>query len=236
LAKGKKKQRQARGVSQEVFNGFIASVASTKQDVDDATTANAGAWKKADTLGIHPEAAKLYLRLDRMEDLKRADFLRSFDIYRGWADWSAQVDMFEQQEDRDPAPSAPPLRLVDAESGEPIEGGETGGESGPIVTSEELLEQQKLDADVGEENPIQSTEDLENAGYTFGAGKQAAIEGEPVEANPHPEHSPSHALWARGHAVGMALPAEEEAEKEPAPPTGRGRRRGAAESLQPAIH
>lgn len=48
--------------------------------------------------GHHVQALKLVLRLERMSEQKRADFLRGFDIYREAFAFDQNADLFEQQE------------------------------------------------------------------------------------------------------------------------------------------
>src|SRR4051812_26189062 len=98
-SKAEQRRQRAHGLDRDTYMDFMAGVAEKKQELDDAQTSHAGAWKKAEPLGVHPDVAKLFGKLDRMEDTKRNDYLRAFDTYRPWYEhWHAQPDMFEQQQ------------------------------------------------------------------------------------------------------------------------------------------
>lgn len=229
MARGRRGAQSSgpRQLDRDTFMRFIGDAAAAKQELDDAATAHAGVWKKTETYGIHKEAAKLFAKLDRMEDTKRADYLRAFDLYRGWAPWSAQPDMFEDQpatpgaaqreDDRDGIGEAevvePALTEYLDRVAEPTE------RETPVEVEAEGAE---------DEGELQPTEDLTGAGYVFADGKQAALEGRPADTNPHAEASAAHPIWARGHAQGTRereeAYTETEAEAEVVPLKG-GRRR-----------
>jgi hypothetical protein len=234
----KSKKAEARAAAGRVldsrtFHRFIGDVAALKQELDDAGTAHASGWKKADPLGIHPEAAKLYCRLDKMEDTKRADFLRAFDRYREWSDWAIQPDMFDDES----VMAGAMAREADGDGTDeaPERSERAPAEPGPLPVTEEAL---KVDADLGEETAVEATEELAGAGFIFADGKQAALDGREAEVNPHAEGATAHSIWARGHARGVADKAEAESGETEADvvPLSQRRRSRRAEQEAPAIH
>lgn len=220
MAKGKKaeqRRQKARGLDRETYMGFMADVAEKKQELDDTKMSHAGAWKKAEALGIHPDVAKLFAKLDRYEPTKLADWLRSFDKYRPWyEDWTAQPDLWDDQ----PTESAG-AEQEDREDGDGDEPGldldqrETAaaGDPEPPPDTEAVLREQE-EADPVDETPAEATEELAGAGYTFEAGRGNALAGNGAELNPHPASSPSRDIWARGHAQGLKDKAAAESEAE----------------------
>lgn len=227
----KKKSREVGALDRETFYTFIGDVARAKQRLDDANMSHAGIWKKAEPYGVHSQAAKLFCRLNRMEDTKRADLLRAFDTYRSWAEhWAVQADLLAEDgaedgddlqddageqagddrgDDRDPTPiDREPALLAESEEGTP-----------------------EVEAEIGEESVTEATEELAGAGYTFAAGRYAALTGEDAETNPHPEGSLPHSIWSRGYAAGVLL---KDGGDEPAAPPSNGRRRRAAAEVEPA--
>ena len=64
-------------------------------------------WNKAKRDHIHPEAARLVLRLSQMDTRRRGAFLRSFDAYRKWARIEAQIELFPDPIGPD-TPESPP--------------------------------------------------------------------------------------------------------------------------------
>lgn len=247
MAKGKAAQReQARHhLTKDKFEGFTRNIKRLKQELADSTTAHAAAWKDADPMGIHPKAAKLFLDLDRMEDTKREDFLRSFDRYRAWAGWGAQPDMFEQPEEPadEPLPfqaAAPPTPEHDTEG----LGEGAGEESGDLIDEVEEVEAAEtgVDADGEEdEGDTEVTEDPMQGPKEFEAGREAAKSGAEAEENPHPAGTSLSLAWANGHKQGLRDKAfEEEAAAEEdrgaeVVPMTRGRSRGRRTAAEPAV-
>lgn len=239
MARGKStkaagRRERAGRLDQDTFNHFGREVKAAKQELNDATMAHAGVWKNAEPRGIHPAAAKLYLKLDDMEDTKRADFLRAFDLYRRWADhWRVQADILEEE------------ASTEAAAAERDERDQREAEEAPLDFSErEPAEPQpipepaapEVEADLGEEGAAEATEELAAAGFIFADGRSAAIEGQDVDANPHPEGTAAHPIWARGHAQGTRDKAEAENPETDAgvvPLNGRRSRRAAQEA---AVH
>lgn len=210
-------------VERDAFIGFLGDIREAKQTLDDANMAHAGIWKRAEPLGIHPQAAKLTARIDAMEARKRGEFLRAFDLYRGWLDWDAQPDLFQDgmmageisADTRDAAElvEAPPDDAVVSEYRGPVD---------PAQVEE-------VEADFGDDAPAVADEDLATAGHVFAAGRQvgaAGADGADGADNPHPEDTPSHVIWARGHAQGLR-DAAAIVEDEPADVAPRHRRRAA---------
>lgn len=221
--KAEVRRARAKGLTSEQFFGFVDDVKEARQELDDANTAHATTHKKADGLGIHPQAVKLYLRLDKMEDTKRNDFLRAFDQYRGWADhWHAQADLYEQP-GADATPLEEAINATDRDSsdepkplGDIVAGIVADAKpaydvaSPPDLPGAETADEQ---ADWGEEGADETNAELENAGFTFAEGRKAGQQGAEADANPHPAASPSHAIWERGRVQGAAdEPAEDQDE------------------------
>ncbi|AIB11800.1 hypothetical protein ABAZ39_07270 [Azospirillum argentinense] len=249
--KAEVRRARAKGLTSEQFFGFVDDVKEARQELDDANTAHATTHKKADGLGIHPQAVKLYLRLDKMEDTKRNDFLRAFDQYRGWAGhWSAQADLYEQP-GADATPLEEAMNATDRDSsdepkplGDIVAGIVADAKPAYDVASPSDLpgaEPADEQADWGDEGSDETNAELENAGFTFAEGRKAGQQGAEADANPHPAASPSHAIWERGRVQGAAdEPAEDEAtdreadeggEQEPAPARAASAKRGPAEKL-----
>lgn len=222
-------------VSKEMFNRFMAGVAATKQDCDDANMANAAEWKKADQNGINKWAAKVVQKLDKMESTKRDAAWRALKLYGGYRGHFDQADLFEEPTEPAAATAAQPdLVEADAEEREPAE----PREPAEATARPEPEPVPEVEADEGEETTAEATEELAGAGFTFAAGKQAAMQGEPADTNPHPDNTPSHPIWARGHAQGLKEAADPVAEGEgetvvPMAPRGR-RGRAAVPEVEPA--
>jgi hypothetical protein len=219
----------AGSLTRDQFMTFHADVAEARQELDDAGTSHAGVWKKADPLGVHPKVAKVCFSIEKMEDTKRRDWLRAFDQYREWFGWNAQPDIFEQRVE-------PAREPVSGERGKGDGDDDSAGQPAePTPEREPLPDNVEVEADVGEETTAEATEELSGAGYTFAAGRQAALEGDAAETNPHPETSPSHPIWVRGHAQGLrdkeaAESGEAEADTDVVPLRGRRSRRADAET------
>lgn len=206
--KAKQRQQRSRGLERDKFDGFINSVASARQKLTDANMAHAGEWKNADALGIHRQAAKLYLHIDTMGDTKRADFLRNFDRYRKWSDWDDQPDMLDQADEAESTTEReqPPLVAMPGigdDEREPSEPAPLDFEDKPPVESPPKLEEPEVEADPVDETAAQVTEEMAGAGFTFADGKDAAIKGRPADSNPHIGGSPSHSIWVRGYEQGV---------------------------------
>ena len=94
-----KAAKKASGIHPEVLKSLIGKCDSIRAEMDEARGELGAAIKDAeDTHGINRKAFKLCLSLRRMEDDKRADFLRSLDDYRKKLGFDDQLDMFEDGE------------------------------------------------------------------------------------------------------------------------------------------
>lgn len=217
-SKAEQLRERAKGLQSHQFFDFLDEVSTKRQDLADANTEHASAWKKADALGIHPRAAKAIARLDKMDAVKRADELRSFDQMRAWMmeRWGSQPDIFEQ-------PSTPLEEAIDRTSStgdeaqalgevvrQLVEGADEDAELKPaydVSSPPDLPGKQSEaagapEADWGEDGEAAANPELDNAGYTFANGRTAGRQGHGAEANPHPATSPSHAIWERGRLQG----------------------------------
>jgi uncharacterized protein (UPF0335 family) len=216
--KAEQLRERSKGLQAHQFHRFLDEVSAKRQELNDANTEHASAWKQADALGIHPRAAKQIARLDKMDALKRQDELRSFDQMRGFMAerWGAEPDIYEQ-------PPATPLEAaIEERSGggddDPPSLGDlvnhlvedAANEDGPkpaydVASPPDLPGPDvALEADWGEDGADAASPELDNAGYTFANGRAAGRDGKGPEANPHAATSPSHAIWERGRAQGAA--------------------------------
>lgn len=261
-SKAEQLRERARGLQSHQFFDFLDEVSTKRQDLADANTEHASAWKKADALGIHPRAAKQIARLDKMDAEKRADELRSFDQMRRWMAerWGGQPDIFEQ----DATPLEEAIERTSSTGDEPQALGDVvrqmvedaGADAGPkplydVASPPDLPGQQgeaagAPEADWGEDGADAASPELDNAGYTFANGRTAGRQGHGAEMNPHPVTSPSHAIWERGRIQGAkdgdgdddlleAVSDDPPAEEEPKPRSRR-RSRGADAAGAAAVH
>jgi uncharacterized protein (UPF0335 family) len=85
------------GIHPEVLKSLIAKCDGMKADMDEARGELGAAVKDAEEVhGINRKAFKLVLSLKRMEDDKRADFLRSLSDYVEKLDLGPQADLFDE--------------------------------------------------------------------------------------------------------------------------------------------
>jgi hypothetical protein len=226
MAKGKQSkadERRARaaGLTRNEFIEFVTEAKAARQELDDASMAHAGVFKRGDGLGVHTQAAKLYLQLDRMEDTKRQDFLRAFDQYREWSNWDAQGDLLEQAVEvaEQAIANAPGEGEGEAEEQVPEqqpEPAEAAAPAEPAVAG-------APEADWGELTTDGQPE-LERAGFVYAEGQRAGAERLGPDDNPHPKMSALHAVWERGRVNPTPVAEEDVEELSPR----RGRRRAAA--------
>lgn len=89
-------------VNKRVFETLVSRAASINAKMA-SERGNIGTLMKdaEETHGVHRGAFKLALKLDRMEDLKMKDFLRSFDLYREYLklDTRGTSDLLENEGD-----------------------------------------------------------------------------------------------------------------------------------------
>ncbi|WP_287744276.1 hypothetical protein [Methylobacterium sp.] len=87
------------GVHHEVLKTLISRCDGMKADMDEARGELGALIKDAEeTHGINRKAFKLALQCNRMEADKRADFIRSFRDYCNKLGFTAQLDMFADDE------------------------------------------------------------------------------------------------------------------------------------------
>ncbi len=263
-SKAEQLRERSKGLQSRQFFDFLDEVSTKRQDLADANTEHASAWKKADALGIHPRAAKQIARLDKMDAVKRADELRSFDQMRAWMAerWGGQPDLYEQEQAATPLEEAIDRTSStgdDAQALGEVVGqlaGEVGEDAGPkplydVASPPDLPGQQAEangapEADWGEDGDAGASPELDNAGYTFANGRTAGQQGHGAEMNPHPATSPSHVIWERGRVQGAkdgdgdddlleAVSGDPEPAEEPKP-RGRRRSRGTDAAGAAAVH
>ena len=207
-------------VSKDTFIEFLETVDGSKQRLSDAQMANASVWKKAESLGIHAESAKLIQKLDKMSTEKRTDYLRAFDRMRVFMGWDAQLDLLEQVSD-DASAADEERDVVDEPSEQPPfdSDDEDAAERGPAeltfddgaerIEGDPMLEEtaQEWDAADGE----QDVDALDTAGSIFTAGKEAGLANQPADLSPHEAGSQAAEIWERGRAVGAKELAQAEA-------------------------
>jgi hypothetical protein len=232
-----KRATAADNLTEDQFLDFLDDVANAKQAIDDANMSNANAWKKADKLGIHSQAAKLVQRLRKMEPLKRADFLRSFDKYRPWAGLDEQPDMLDRLVEQDNEPAAP-VAAAPASEPEAEAEDDAAGDGTAAAPRGDGEKEDKPATDWGAGLADASDAELEDAGHIFNSGLEAGRGEHGPEKNPHADGSTKALMWERGRAKGAAEAAAGGATVVPLDQAGkRGRRangKGKADSLPPA--
>jgi hypothetical protein len=204
------------GLPKKDVKWHINNVISAGQKKDDATSHNASAWKRLKDCGGHSEAIKLGLKLQKMSDDKRADFLRSFDEIRLHLDLDAQGDLFD--EDQVTADDVDTLNAAQAAAdAQPWQGeGEPIGESGEIVHPEpepvaaeaedgakgeapELADAVATAEDAWDEANISAEDMPEDAGAVFNAGRDQRDAGGTLKDNPHKKSDKvRRTIWADG--------------------------------------
>ena len=206
-------------VSKDTFIEFLETIDGYKQKLSDAQMANASAWKKAESLGIHAESAKLIQKLDKMSTEKRTDYLRAFDRTRVFMGWDAQLDLLEQvsdgasaadeERDMDETAEQPPFDRDDEDAAERGPAELSFDDGAERVEGDPMLEEtaQEWDAADGE----QDVDALDTAGSIFAAGKEAGLANQPADLSPHEAGSQAAEIWERGRAVGVKEMAQTEA-------------------------
>lgn len=200
------------GIARTKLDRIIRNIDKARQEKDDGTTAHASAWKDAKEQGAPTEALKLCMKLDRMSEEKRDDFLKAFAALRGsvYQHWGNQPDMFEQatapqQSDRGEATAvdadADPLTLF-GDCGEG-EADETAQDDGG-----EAVEGPGADYSANPEN-VASDAEYEFVGQWLSDGEQAGLAGVGPEANPHEDGTLAAATWENGRLQGTALAGED---------------------------
>ena len=208
------------GVPKSKCTRIMASLRNAIQAKNDATADHAIEWKSAKDDGIHNQAMKLCLSLERMEEQKRSAWLTAFDAYRChlFPSWDAQQVMpFIADADQKAA-----QRVV--QSGpDDDEVGETGFSSAEddlyeglpdVVDAMSHSDAGGFDHDddhgapwSGEGAPV--TGDVpEDSGAIFNAGHSAGLDGDPEDGNPHEPGGSAHQLWAKGWLRGSNVLSE----------------------------
>jgi uncharacterized protein (UPF0335 family) len=86
------------GQRKSTFEATLRSVMSLETDKAEIQGDITEYWKSAKEHGINPAAARLVVRLKKMDTQARNDFLLAFDIYRDWANLDEQAEMFELED------------------------------------------------------------------------------------------------------------------------------------------
>jgi uncharacterized protein (UPF0335 family) len=102
------------GQRKSTFEATLRSVMSLETDKAEIQGDITEYWKSAKEHGINPAAARLVVRLKKMDTQARNDFLLAFDIYRDWANLDEQAEMFELEDVN------PHLKTVEPHSMGPI--------------------------------------------------------------------------------------------------------------------
>lgn len=216
------------GMEPVKLDRLVASIKRARQAKDDANTAHASIWKEAKDAGCHTEALKLALKLDKMEDDKRNDFLRSFDQLRGHLGLNRALDMFDQvgaevsiAADSDKASPGPAPQWDGNDAPFDVDQpGESGEEVIPAAAAED---EQQEEAAAAEPETAADWRDAEipvdqmpeDAGACFNAGCAARRAGEGEDANPH-DHTVDlgrASCWLKGWRHADVNVREEEAER-----------------------
>lgn len=100
-----------RVIAQKTFRNLVKSFGHRKSKLQSLAGELGETIKTAvDTHNLHRGAFSMTAKLDRMDEMKRADFLRSFDRYREYMEsaggsWSAAPDLADQAEAENAGPS-----------------------------------------------------------------------------------------------------------------------------------
>ncbi len=88
-------------ITSEYLNRLLEDIVNEKQHQSDSGTAVARLYKSADkSHGIHGEAMKLCVKLSKMSEEKKDDFLRAFEQYVPLLGLEVKADLVDMAEDK----------------------------------------------------------------------------------------------------------------------------------------
>ena len=181
------------------YRRFMSSVDATKQELDEARMDNANAWKQADELNVHPTVAKLVLKLRKMSEVKRGDYLRAFDMYREWEDFEVE-DLVDKAEEL--ARSEAQAKENEALEIEEVDKVQAEHDDRIAARADKAEIEDSFDIDGGADNEIDFGDDEEEEGDpdAYALGEQACRGARKKQENPYdPEETESeYNLWEEG--------------------------------------
>lgn len=180
-------------VDEKTYLEFMASIANTKGTLDGARIKNANAWKEADRKNIHAFVAKLMLKLRGMDDIKRNDFLRAWDVYLAYENFD-RADMIDAAEEA-AAAEAQAAENEEIRETEIEERREAAAEAAVDRGFEETADSFAID---GGEDALPDEIDEEEIKEE---GRQAALRGEKINtSNPYDsdEAPEKYDAWKQG--------------------------------------
>ncbi|MFD2232786.1 ribosome modulation factor [Phaeospirillum tilakii] len=192
------------GLARAIIDTHVAAIDEARQAKDDGTTGHASAWKAAKKVGLPVDPLKLCLKLKRMSESKRRDFLRGFDALRiSYFGWDNQLDMFEASR------STVEAEAAEAEPESAVE----AVEDAPEPVAAPAIDQDGIKAKI--DRAMEAAKDAvalapetdpeaDHAGTAFNQGRMAALAGQTGEQNPYKRASLRGRVWAQGHAKGVA--------------------------------
>lgn len=184
------------GVPVPVLEKRIAEIRRCKQAQGDANTAHATAWKALEEAGVASNQGwKWAIKLERMEETKRAAVLASFDAARRYLNLDAQLALDLQPEERAPAETSP---ATEGAAAAPMDGEDAAGDRDPDQGGEPSSEWE--DALPPSEDPA-----LDRGGAYYAEGRSAGLDGLDLDAKPYPADSVPGGLWEAGLREGKRL-------------------------------
>jgi uncharacterized protein (UPF0335 family) len=196
------------GGPRPVFNKTMSIIINAEQRKDDAQTGFATAWKTAKDRGFHTEAMKLAMKLRKMSEEKRMDFLRAFDELRRELklDDVEQMDLIDDVLDAANDEGADAVAAVpwDLDELHPVADGMSMADLSAKCSPApgEGDDGHEHDADPADDDDLQGHAD---AGAHFNAGRLSGLAGEaPTPPSDLEEGSPAREMWLDGWEQGQA--------------------------------
>lgn len=183
------------GVPVPVIEKRIAEIRRCKQTQGDANTAHASAWKALEEAGVASNQGwKWAIKLERMEETKRAAVLASFDAARRHLNLDAQLALdLQPQEQTEHGETAD---IIDAD---PPAADELSGNSGDVSEEAEPTSEWE-DVKPADDDPA-----LDSGGAYYAEGRDAGLDGLELDSKPYPGDSVQGGLWEAGWRQGCRL-------------------------------
>lgn len=178
--------------SEADYKQFMSGIDATKGKLDAARMLNANEWKGADDLNIHSAVAKLMLKLRKMSDLQRNDFLRSFDAYREYEDFD-ESDLIDDAEEK---------ARGEAQAVEEKEKRQDEIDAGMTERAEKVVDK-AADKEIEDSFDVGDEEDeivADTAADAYTLGEQALQYGDKKQTNPYDAEADSelYDAWGEG--------------------------------------